>query len=555
MPSTNFAFSNAATINGGDYTDGVVQSRNCRTWTQGRVAVSFTGTQFDVTYFAFGGTCKLSVDGVEQSDVPFNAFGGGWGTTTLVSGLSEGLHTIDFVAPMFCDLDAGITVTGASPALSAPSGYATPIRFDDGSKVPNYIRYDGANQIGSGLGLTVELAQTVEDLEITLRTNAPAIQLYGLNFNSVLAYYVDGVRASAAAATYNGAYAFHFLTGLDTGSVHTYQLYYAGPAFVHSMAPVGGSGLSTSAVLPTRRRAVFIGDSISAGLGVSYDRSLNWTGRACAAVDTAIATMAVSGAGMATDGATFVSNVIAALATVDVIWLALGVNDMITAVDPTDSNSTEINAYKSNLSSRLTSLRSAYASATIYVNYIFKQNAIYDTNGARDTWNAAIRSVVAAKADAKILYANNDNWYTASTGGSLHPNTTGSAEIDPFLRPYVSAAPYTVTDNHDGTLTVALASGGTFDGVETVTHTASAGTLDVTVTGSISGDNTNAPIVTPTKGQSSYTIAPSVTATITHTNAQGWPNASATSYTAPSSTVARRRAGSSRTGTRTAISN
>lgn len=117
----------------------------------------------------------------------------------------------------------------------------------------------------------------------------------------------------------------------------------------------------------------------------------------------------------------------------------------------------------------------------------------------------------------------------------VHPSDTTSGGMANHVNPFEADTGYTVTNG--GTLTVTICTGATFTGNQSIRHTASTGTLSVTAAGgTIANNNTGTVTVTPAAGTTSYTIAPSTTMTVTHTNAQGYGNPAATVYSSVDTT-------------------
>lgn len=130
--------------------------------------------------------------------------------------------------------------------------------------------------------------------------------------------------------------------------------------------------------------------------------------------------------------------------------------------------------------------------------------------------------------------AINLTYYAETTPGSAvsdgtHPNNLGNSIEYNLSGPYFYTSGVT-TSGASGTVTVTRAMG-TFNGIESVILTASAGTITATAAGgTITNNGTGTVTVKPADGATSFTYVATDTATVTYTNGQDWGNPTATAY-------------------------
>lgn len=202
--------------------------------------------------------------------------------------------------------------------------------------------------------------------------------------------------------------------------------------------------------------------------------------------------------------------------------------------------------FTSTYQSMLTDTRTKFPSTKIVVLKIIPR---FDANaGGVATYNGYIATAVTNVADANTTVLDVSAGLVTSdySDGVLHPNASGYTKITNNLVPF---APFSTTgflvSGGATTGPVGAASSaftvtrtaGTFNGLDTITLSASDGSITATaVGGSISNNGTGNVTVTPASIATSctFTYTPSSTGnkTITFTNGQGWTNPAADSFTA-----------------------
>jgi len=137
MPTTSFAFSSDLTTSDKGYwaSQGAPFFGGHNTWAPAQsseISRKFTGTGISITtqYVSADGAAQYRVDGGSWTDIATS--GPSLGVDNVAaSGLSEGDHTLDIrhvSGSFFLDESAAFKVTGASPAIANASGFGTRIR-------------------------------------------------------------------------------------------------------------------------------------------------------------------------------------------------------------------------------------------------------------------------------------------------------------------------------------------------------------------------------------------------------------------------------------------
>lgn len=333
----------------------------------------------------------------------------------------------------------------------------------------------------------------------------------------------------------------------DYGQVGAYNrvLSYGEISQVSSYLATWGSSSLTS--YDNTVRFVFVGDSITAGDHTTGDdngwayQTLGLLGKSYGCVNWGI-----SGGTLAT----FVSErAIKGLAsrvpaTRTVLFLFAGTNDI--------ASGTTAATCETNLQTYANDAKPAGFKVVLFC-ILPRTTLTGPQETERQTFNTWLRANWATYGDALVDYATdgsgrlNDASNTTYFADGIHPNDAGAAVLAAIVQTAVNtlslpATGFTVSGGSSSltvgsatsAFTVAIPSGETFSGAETIILTVTDGT--VAVTGGTTSVTSNVTTVTPTAGNSSftftYTPATAGTKAIAYGNGQGWANPANSSVTA-----------------------
>lgn len=285
MASTTFPFSTAGIYRSGQWVD--VQTLNGRAAMLCRgyfTRFDFVATGTDVTIpasvTATGAVWQVSIDGGGFSSVTMPVSTNTWTTVNVMTGLADSAHTVALrhtsgnIANVAWDA-AGFTVTGASPAISAPTGYG-PIYTLYGSPQCTSGAWEGnirANLIGNpALAPNYDNPPLAyceyEGQFITVVGNPTSLKMFCFNAGQQYRVYVDGTAQSIVTAPSTNQMDWVTLaSGLD-GASHTLKIGTVTSAvngYCYALMAVGGT-LTTQAATARKPVLVTFGDSITYGV-------------------------------------------------------------------------------------------------------------------------------------------------------------------------------------------------------------------------------------------------------------------------------------------------
>jgi lysophospholipase L1-like esterase len=293
------------------------------------------------------------------------------------------------------------------------------------------------------------------------------------------------------------------------------------------------------------KQIAYEGDSIAAGTGLgateysypqqTYDAANDsWRQTQRTASGSTIATL--------TDRAASVDGLLISGAT-NVLHVLIGRNDVTTA----DNSATVYGDLVTYVQARVAAgwqvwVGTCIATGSTLQGTIDALNAkIRGTSGNGVIADAGASRVIDFAADPRFDATGDSSSHTYYQGDNTHPSAAGAAVMANIVKPHLASSGVTVSGPASGTageastaFTVSRATG-TFNGVESVTLTASEGTIDATATGgTITDDGTGTVTVKPADGESSftftYTPATSGARTIAVTNGQYWTNPANVEY-------------------------
>jgi hypothetical protein len=509
-----FAFPDARMVSAGPYSTGSVLSH---TYIGGafdvKLYVNYTGT--DAAIFLFGGAEGGASVVVDGTSITTPAGVSGWTRIPITSSsLTDASHTLVITVPPYLRSDVLIEVAGASPTITAPTTVFPAVSLTDGA-YSNAIVQDGSwgPWAGSSLfrqgimGSTLRFRATVTGL---------GFWLYASNVDLVLL--VDGVFSQSGKLTTNSGTGYITFSGLDGTAEHLYELVSAqvigSTLVVASVMPIGGSINTAANLSPAKSLDAYYGDSIEAGafLTLFTDSFMFKASRLLGRVACSVGASGVSLVGALENNTANITGLAGVNAATTRIFARSGTND--------NESDVTSGTFLTSATHELNALKSGAPLATVYRLALLPES----TFGPR---NAALASAATAAGVAFVSDTQTFN-ITAGTNTSdgRHPNASGSSVLANNLALRL-ASPAAYTLNVSGTGLAATATVST-----ALTGTTFNGAASLTVAW---GDGNTSP-VTPTAGQTtataSHTYAGAGAKTVTPTNAQGWTDPAAATFTA-----------------------
>jgi lysophospholipase L1-like esterase len=258
----------------GETTDSVVSSRNARQLTGRNAEVTFTVTGTAATLQGYVTSVDqpvaVSVDGGAFTLVP-TMTDATWTTLTLFTGLSDAAHTVivrdqgaSFGNSFYVDRDSVVTVTGAVPAIAAPTGYGSMYKLS-ASGVNSYIVPEGGGAFSSAQGNNTYTTSRT-DLSFHFKATISTLSCWGYRSGTKVALWIDGVRQTMVTLPSVSTWGrVDLYSGLDSAAEHDYVLQIGTPSpLIYDLVTTGGTGINTT-TLAARPVFAGYGDSITSG--------------------------------------------------------------------------------------------------------------------------------------------------------------------------------------------------------------------------------------------------------------------------------------------------
>lgn len=417
------------------------------------LAVSATGTNY----------LQVQIDGGSFTNLTMPGSTNTYTSTTLFTGLSDAAHTVRIkhvtgtTTNVYIQVVAGLSVTGAAPALAAPSSslFGNVYRADWGELL-NYAVPEGV-VTSSTSGGYARYALMGPDSQIRFSGNPTSIQVFASNNGSEWRVTQDGVAIGSKTTLANDStYSWSTLaTGLS--GTHDYTITNVTSisrtvAYIVQVNLIGGDLDKSAPVLARRPAIAFVGDSITAGNGTS-DSSINWPSLVANSKGYQSINYGFSGQKTLSTQATAIStensNPVFTSPTqyrdqVKYVVTCIGHND--SALTPLGSGSSE---YRAALVRLLRRLKLQYPGATHYIlsppdttaySTTVRDNLAADCSAAATTVGGVTYIRICSSAAAANY---TDGAFTGSgdmTDGT-HPNATGASKIAAFIASNFATAP------------------------------------------------------------------------------------------------------------------
>lgn len=460
--ATGFAISNAAfVLTAPSFTDSTFLTHSARqvSTQSAEYDFKFSGAGLDMQLYSQGGAnpITISIDGgaTTTPTIPTTT----WGTYTLVSGLSDTLHTCQIkmisIQTIYWDRNTFIAVTGASPSVSSPDGFGV---IQSISALPGSYR---ADETGSAANIHSWLVtQWVNnDGSLIIRDNCTSLQCW-MYTSSCVAVSIDGglETSYAAPASPTGWQWITIATGLPAGT-HTFALSNASPAgaagygnqgnvYLWGFNSVGGTGIVSTTAFPARPVWIYFGDSITAtrttvpidggGINFGFAHNTSFSGNA-QGVNKGWGGSFVSGAASG-NGQGRTADITTYSPSPQVCLIEYGTNDC--------SNAVAVGTFQTAYIAMLTKLVQGLPNCKFYALHIIPRQSV--SISAIQQFNNAIDASVAAVASPNVQIIDCGAWLLSGTNGQdwstnyrdgIHPNKAGYAIINKYVTPVMTAPP------------------------------------------------------------------------------------------------------------------
>ena len=360
--------------------------------------------------------------------------------------------------------------------------------------------------------------------------------------NNAFNIIIDGNYSSYASVTPTvsraGDDVLTLATGLDTTAYHTYTIQAATTAQYLTQLLLDPGDVIDTTPEPVRKRAMFVGDSITSGVGSSavYNPFLSFPWRICQYLGYSCARESMSGVTLNGSTAPF-SGSLEASTTINAFVDAYGTNDAYQGLS--------LSGFQTNEETIVNNVLPYLSSSGKYYSLdIFPAQTTWISTSTRNTYDTAKRAGVTAVASSQVAsYQTNTALDAYATNASPHPDDLGVSQIVSELVADLSPTGYTVTGPSSGTegqtsnaFTITFASGAYFNGLQSITlsDSGAGGTFTPSVGSTTTGSVTVTPTASSTAFTFTYTPATSGAITLAFSNGQGWTDPSAITYTAKS---------------------
>lgn len=471
MATTNFAWTNSAVRTTGVLTDnGTFLSRSSKYFAgqNNEFAVNFTGTDLSLDYVSVSLSTglQLSLDGAAFTTPTLTTGTGSWKTLAAVAGASDTEHTLIIrdngsggSAQTIFDFTNGFAVTGAAPAVAAPTGYGT-VRQLTTAVAAGYVKITSGTASSSSQGNTSYADSTFPGVGFRFVATCDVIKIFAYCNGKKIRLTIDGVDESSP-VTLPSTSKWQWVTvksGIGAASAQTYRITAGSESVIFfAVMATGGTEISTStlAALPVW---AFYGDSITNGqIGTSNDETLAHphliainqgvgyiaSGRS----STTLKNYGSGGANVTTQsGETRVAEVTAI--DPDVYVVLYGVNDAANV-----GGSIDAAAFQTSAETMLTSLAATGPTKIYVLGILNTTNATATTN--RTAYNTAL-SDAATAVGSPCQYISTDGWITpagADCSDGLHPTATGYDKIKTAFLASLGTLPYADFSSLSGNFT------------------------------------------------------------------------------------------------------
>jgi len=380
--------------------------------TNAKLRVNFTGTDCDLYVYCDGGTWGWTIDGGSLQTA--SPSGGNMQWLNVATGLSDTTHTLELkTIRYFVGWDKILRVTGASPALSAPTGYTNPQFGFTSSGVTRDGSAYRTSAVEGYLGITdhgsCRFKATTSSIKIWNR--------YDLNYPIGLVVDDDITTLTRQNPSYG--WGWTEFTGLDGSNEHSYRLIIPNGVYVYNFM---AAGLNTAA-LTAYPVDYWMGDSITANSTITNgDAAPGYFIQYAVKAHRGWQVQAQGGATAATQGVSWKTYPGLASPTPDRVIIAFGTNDLGNA----ESSAT----WTSAITTIITQINTDLPTKKVIWLGLF-DTSFNHTN--RGTYNTDLSNTIAAYGNSLVTYFSTDGTGTIATSDSVHPDATGSATLGNYL--------------------------------------------------------------------------------------------------------------------------
>jgi lysophospholipase L1-like esterase len=437
-----FLTTNANVVWGGAYTDfSNAAGRAAREFTShgAQFDLVATGTALTVSCYGNGDTLDITIDGGAPTALTPAA---GWHSETLFTGLSDTAHTVRVktrgTAGTYWDETGFLTLTGAAPALSLPSGFGSNAVLKSGATT--YIVTDGSGEIitSEGNDLCLRGAGNVGGGgghgQLRFKATTSGLNFWCYRGGDIFRVIVDddATMGTSFTTSSDNTWGWQSVTGLDGGAEHQYQIALchqggAGNTYLASVNLKDGSFNTTTLV--ARTLWGFYGDSITQDL-TTTDYGQDFPEQFCV-------TRKVGWYVAGLNGSAVQNSISGASAgetrTADLTGLSTKPTRVIVLYGHNDANSAGYvaSSFKTSYKAMLNALVAGLPAGTkIYCLGILNTTA---SNAAanRTSANTQISAGVTEIGNPNVTYVSTDGWITPATDTTdgTHPNATGYTNI------------------------------------------------------------------------------------------------------------------------------
>lgn len=431
MATTSFTGNDAGVIYGGrwgaDFSNAGIRIRQA-IGSHSEVRFVTTGTEARLRIYDQGSfTWRWTVDGGAEQTYAEDGSGNDW--ITLYTGASDSAHTVIVYRCRYLGYTPDcVEVTGAAPAIAAPTGY-TNTQYIIASQ--SGISEDGSKTESTSEGYPTPRARGSFRFNATTDT----IRVWGTGTTGAtndLALVIDKDYANPIRLSFSDDWGWASATGLDGTQEHEYLFSVGRSYYCYSVMLPGGT-LNTTAL--TAYPAVFFsGDSIADATNITNgDSALNWIQQFCIQKNYGWRIAAAAGATAFTHGQANKAVFGATSPQCDIAIYQYGMNDQ--------SGSVSTANFRIAVGAILDQATADEPAKPIYWMGIPKYSAA--TN--RVAYNAETIAEIASRSNPLVVYIDPDGWNggsNISTGDGTHPNLSGATQIaDGLVAAFTSGPP------------------------------------------------------------------------------------------------------------------
>ena len=422
--------------------------------TNAELRVKFTGTQCELRIYGDGHTWTWTIDGGGTQTASPSGSTMQW--LTVATGLSDTTHTL-VVKPMgnYIGWDSILRVTGASPAISAPTGYTNPQFGFTASGVTRDNSQYRTGSVEGYVGVTdhgsCRFKATTSEIKIWNRYDS----------NSPIGLVIDDDITTLVRQNPSSGWGWTTFSGLDGTAEHSYRFIIPGGVYFYNFM---AAGLNTTALTPYPAD-YWQGDSITASSNIANgDAAPNYHIYYAIKAKRGWQIEALAGATASSQGISWDTHPGTASPTPDRVILAWGRND-IGESSPT---------WTSAITTIITQIHSDLPTKKLVWLGIFDTSSTVSTRGP---YNTDLSNTITAFSNSLVTYFSTDGTGVVSTSDGTHPDAAGAATIGAYL-----------FNNLDGLPSLNLSGAGsvTITGTATASvlgQMAGAGTVPITGTG------------------------------------------------------------------------